>query len=118
MKLSVLFVITEESPSPRPVAIVDPLTVKESTHTEDEYKKLVEEAVRDSETVIKLSGWYELALPMDAANTIGRELRNQPSVFPAQVTADPVKEVHPSINSITVTVGRKPGKIVDDEIRG
>jgi hypothetical protein len=99
------------------MAIVDPETIKESNHTEEEYKKLVEDAVSESDENIEVSGWYTIGLPVDASGTITRELRDIPTSFSGQVQQDPVKETHPSINSITVTVGRKPGKIVDDEIR-
>ncbi len=117
MKLFVLFAVIDGKAFPRPMAIVDPQTIKESNHSEEEYKKLVEAAVSESDEKIEVAGWYTIALPPDAAGTITRELREIPTSFPGQVQQDPIKETHPSISSITVTVGRKPGKIVDDEIR-
>lgn len=119
MNLFVLFALVAGRPTPQPLAIVDPATIQESERTEAEYKKLVEAAVEETVDMdIEVSGWYELSLPPDAGNTVRRELLNQATVFPVHVTPSPIAEGHPSINGITVTVGRKPGKIIDDEIRG
>lgn len=117
MQLFVLFAVIDGKAYPRPLAIVDPETIKESNYTEEEYKKLVEKAAAEGGENVEVSGWYTVNLPVDAPGIITRELNDIPTAFPGQVQADPVQETHPAINSITVTVGRKPGKIVDDEIR-
>lgn len=121
MILHAFFVITKNSPLPHAVSVVDESTIETSPYTQDEFlahgEKQAIKAINASGDEYTNGGWYRISLPVTARSEIVQDLNDITPSFSAQsVTADPKNVQHPSIEGITVTVGRTPGKIQDDEI--
>ena len=114
MRLFVLFGIPEGKGYPKALVVVDSRTIQESGNTDQEYKDLVEEAVLDGDEKYERMGWYTIGLPQGSENTLIHELRQLKTSFSGKI--EPAPKPHPSIEGITVQVGRIPGKIRDDEI--
>jgi hypothetical protein len=103
------------------MAVVDGATIAHSGHSEMEYKKIALEQVKETSQdadVVTAWEWFIVDLGPVASNRILEHLSNiTPHFSTEKVTPSPIETVHPSVEGITVTVGRTPGKIIDDEIR-
>lgn len=119
MLLYVLFIKTSKNSQPTAITVLDEATVETSEFTVKEYQDLtlaqVKEALGSDE--LKSWGWFEVRLPNITRSRIVEELEDITPTFASyEVKSVPKEQTHPSIAGITVTVGRIPGKLVDDEI--
>jgi len=120
MRLFVLFAHQPSKP-PKAMAVVDQNTIQKSGHEEMAYKKIALEQVKNSAQDVEGVtnwAWFQIDLPPTAMGRIVEYLTSTvPRFATNDVTPSPIETVHPSTEGITVTVGRVPGKIIDDEIR-
>jgi hypothetical protein len=117
MKLFILFAQFPNQPYPAPMGVIDENTIKMSGRPEDVYKKLALDTIKDQTKEEAQSwGWFELLLPPDAPTRISQALLQELPKFVTELKSSPTQKNHPSFNGITVTVGRNPQKIKDDEI--
>lgn len=121
MILHAYFAITKRNPLPQIIVSVDGATIDRSESEEKDFLAHYEEqaikAINASGDEYENGGWYRVSLPDTIRGRVAEDLRDVTPTFQAQsVKASPKEVQHPSIQGITVTVGREPGKIKDDEI--
>jgi hypothetical protein len=123
MILHVLFAQLDNKSMPEAVSIVDQQTVDSSPYTLAEYLGFADEQAQKifeaNGSKVKTQGWFEIDMGYETLAGVQMSLEERTPVFrPLHVAPTPRPETNPSVPGITVTVGRTPGTIQDDEIFG
>ena len=123
MILHVLFVKFKGEALPKGLSVVDEQTINETQYTVDEYLEAAAlqtlEMFKDSKREVEEWSWYDFSAPTTTRNRIAEDINDLTLTFGvSNVEARPKAQPVTGVPGITVTVGRTPGTIVDDEIFG